>query len=45
MNFPVLEMFHSIQGEGIFTGAPSIFIRVAGCNLRCVFKGSRCDTP
>lgn len=45
MNFPVLEMFHSIQGEGIFTGTPSIFIRVAGCNLRCVFKGSRCDTP
>lgn len=45
MNFPVLEMFHSIQGEGIFTGVPSIFIRVAGCNLRCVFKGSRCDTP
>lgn len=45
MNFPVLEMFHSIQGEGIFTGVPSIFIRVARCNLRCVFKGSRCDTP
>lgn len=43
--FPVLEMFCSIQGEGKWTGKPSIFIRVAGCNLRCVFGNSRCDTP
>ena len=43
--FPVLEMFCSIQGEGRFTGKPSIFVRVAGCNLRCVFGNSRCDTP
>ena len=42
---PISEVFHSIQGEGMFTGAPSIFIRVIGCNLRCVFKGSTCDTP
>lgn len=45
MKFPVLEMFCSIQGEGKFTGKPSIFVRVAGCNLRCVFGNSRCDTP
>ena len=45
MKFPVLEMFCSIQGEGRFTGKPSIFVRVAGCNLRCVFGNSRCDTP
>lgn len=44
MNFPVVEIFHSIQGEGKYTGYPSIFIRVTGCNLRCVFKGSICDT-
>lgn len=45
MKFPVLEMFVSIQGEGRFTGAPSLFIRLGGCNLRCVFGCSRCDTP
>jgi 7-carboxy-7-deazaguanine synthase len=44
-NFPVLEMFCSIQGEGKFTGVPSFFVRVGGCNLRCVFGNSRCDTP
>lgn len=41
---PVVEIFHSIQGEGLFTGCPSIFIRVTGCNLRCVFKDTICDT-
>lgn len=43
--FPVLEVFTSIQGEGRWTGEPSVFVRVAGCNLRCVFGNSRCDTP
>lgn len=42
---PVIELFYSIQGEGRYVGAPSIFMRVSGCNLRCVFKGSMCDTP
>lgn len=42
---PVVEMFYSIQGEGLFTGIPSVFLRVSGCNLRCVFKDSICDTP
>jgi len=38
---PVVELFHSIQGEGTRTGEPSTFIRLAGCNLRCTW----CDTP
>lgn len=42
---PVIEIFYSIQGEGRCVGVPSIFMRVSGCNLRCVFKGSMCDTP
>lgn len=42
---PVIELFTSIQGEGKYSGVPSHFIRVSGCNLRCVFKNSVCDTP
>ena len=34
------EIFYSIQGEGIQSGLPTIFIRLTGCNLRC----SYCDT-
>jgi len=34
------EIFYSLQGEGKWTGLPNIFIRTAGCNLRCAF----CDT-
>jgi 7-carboxy-7-deazaguanine synthase len=37
----IAEIYHSIQGEGLLTGTPSIFIRSSGCNLRCWF----CDTP
>ncbi len=33
----VVEIFYSIQGEGHFSGVPSIFIRLHGCNLACSF--------
>ena len=35
------EIFSSIQGEGPTSGEPRAFIRLAGCNLSCVW----CDTP
>lgn len=31
----VAEIFYSLQGEGVFQGTPSIFLRVFGCNFRC----------
>lgn len=40
MNFKVIEKFISINGEGSLSGQLAVFIRFAGCNLKC----SYCDT-
>lgn len=39
MTYPVMETFYSLQGEGIFSGTPAYFIRLAGCDVGC----SWCD--
>lgn len=37
----VAEIFYSIQGESLLVGKPTVFVRLAQCNLRCDW----CDTP
>lgn len=37
----ISEIFPTVQGEGPFTGERQIFVRLAGCPLRCDY----CDTP
>lgn len=38
--YRINEIFYSLQGEGRWAGRAALFIRFAGCNLRCPF----CDT-
>ena len=39
-SYPIVEIFHSVQGEAFHTGVPHVFIRFGNCNLRCEW----CDT-
>lgn len=39
------EIFLSIQGEGPHLGRLVVFVRFSGCNLRCRWGNSLCDTP
>src|SRR5205807_5205905 len=36
----IIEIYKSVQGESSFAGLPCIFVRLAGCNLRCTW----CDS-
>ncbi|MEB3331861.1 MAG: 7-carboxy-7-deazaguanine synthase QueE [Synechococcaceae cyanobacterium] len=40
LSLPVVETFHSLQGEGVHAGRSAFFLRLAGCNVGC----SWCDT-
>ena len=36
----ITEIYKSLQGESTYAGLPCVFVRLTGCNLRCVW----CDT-
>ncbi len=40
VSYPIVEIFHSVQGEAFHAGIPHVFIRFGNCNLRCEW----CDT-
>ena len=40
VSYNIVEIFHSVQGEGFRSGIPHVFIRFGRCNLRCEW----CDT-
>ena len=40
LTYPIVETFHSVQGEGAHTGVSAYFIRLAGCDVACPW----CDT-
>ena len=42
--YRVNDIFYSLQGEGHNTGRAAVFIRFAGCNLRCSFCDTEFDT-
>ena len=37
ISYPVMEMFYSLQGEGYHQGKAAFFIRLAGCDVGCVW--------
>ncbi|WP_104689611.1 7-carboxy-7-deazaguanine synthase QueE [Helicobacter felis] len=43
MTLPFVESFYSLQGEGSCVGQPAIFIRLGGCNFKCIGFGVQSD--
>jgi 7-carboxy-7-deazaguanine synthase len=41
VQLPLVEVYETVEGEGLMAGYPTIFVRLFGCQLRC----SWCDTP
>jgi 7-carboxy-7-deazaguanine synthase len=41
ITLPVVELFSSLEGEGLFIGTPTIFLRTAGCNVGCRYCDSK----
>ena len=41
MKARIIEIFASVQGEGLWLGRPQVFVRFHGCKLKCTY----CDTP
>ncbi|MEK6543870.1 MAG: 7-carboxy-7-deazaguanine synthase QueE [Elusimicrobiota bacterium] len=41
MDVRIAEVYRSFEGEGVFVGTSTLFVRLAGCPLRCFY----CDTP
>lgn len=40
LDLRITEIFHSLQGEGLAAGLPTVFVRLTGCPLRCHY----CDS-
>lgn len=43
VNYPVSDIFFSLQGEGHFVGYPMVFVRLAGCSVRECHLRKVCD--
>jgi 7-carboxy-7-deazaguanine synthase len=37
LSLPLMEDFYTIQGEGAYQGSAAYFIRLGGCEVRCVW--------
>lgn len=45
VTYPVVETFHSIQGEGRWSGCSAFFIRLAGCDVGCPWCDTKASWP
>lgn len=45
ITYPIVETFHSIQGEGSWMGVSAFFIRLAGCDVHCFWCDQKESWP